>query len=110
LKFPKLRKDLIRHFIRGYFDGDGCISQSGKYPMFSIVSTKNFLTSIQNILVKNLGLSKTKFMIRHPKNGNNIRTLMYGSYGNCIPIYHYLYDDASIFLKRKRDKFKILIS
>lgn len=29
LKFPDINifksKDLIRHFIRGYFDGDGCI-------------------------------------------------------------------------------------
>ena len=34
LKFPDIKifksKDLIRHFIRGYFDGDGCISFSNK--------------------------------------------------------------------------------
>lgn len=26
LKLPAINKDLLRHFIRGYFDGDGCIS------------------------------------------------------------------------------------
>ena len=26
LKFPLLKEDLISHFIRGYFDGDGCLS------------------------------------------------------------------------------------
>lgn len=26
LKLPKINSNLIRHFIRGYFDGDGCIS------------------------------------------------------------------------------------
>lgn len=26
LQFPDLRTDLIQHFIRGYFDGDGCLS------------------------------------------------------------------------------------
>jgi hypothetical protein len=29
LKFPYfLQKELIKHFIRGYFDGDGCINKS----------------------------------------------------------------------------------
>jgi intein/homing endonuclease len=109
LKFPKLRKDLIRHFIRGYFDGDGSITNSGKYPHFSIVSTKSFLTSIQNIFIKELGLSKTKFTIRHPERKHNIRSLWYGSYGNCILIYNYLYDDSSVFMKRKKIKFEKLL-
>ena len=40
LKFPteeKVPKSLIRHFIRGYFDGDGCIRMSlikGKYKRY----------------------------------------------------------------------------
>jgi len=25
IKFPKISKDYLRHFIRGYFDGDGCV-------------------------------------------------------------------------------------
>ena len=36
-------KDLIRHFIRGYFDGDGCVTlQKNKYsirPYVSIIGT-----------------------------------------------------------------------
>lgn len=26
LKFPEVPDDLVRHFVRGYFDGDGCVS------------------------------------------------------------------------------------
>jgi hypothetical protein len=109
IKFPKLRKDLVRHFIRGYFDGDGCITQSGKYPIFSIVSTEKFLISIQNFLIKELKLSKTKLMTRHPERNHSIRTLVYGSFGNCIPIYHYLYDNSSIFFERKKRKFETFL-
>ena len=29
---PNIREDLIRHFIRGYFDGDGTVSGSYKKP------------------------------------------------------------------------------
>lgn len=54
LKFPDERifasKDLIRHFIRGYFDGDGCISYlETKYcrPRCTILGTKSMLESIE---------------------------------------------------------------
>jgi len=50
LKFPEwlIDSELQRHFIRGYFDGDGCISSSQRKNRnciayyFSIVSTKDF--------------------------------------------------------------------
>ena len=53
LKFPNESifkdKSLIRHFIRGYWDGDGCLSWSNKEhtsPSVSVVGTKEFLYSI----------------------------------------------------------------
>lgn len=60
LKFPNINifknKNLIRHFIRGYFDGDGCISYGNKehtYPIVSILGTKDFLDGIQKIYNSN---------------------------------------------------------
>jgi hypothetical protein len=109
LKFPKLRENLVRHFIRGYFDGDGCITiMNKKYPQISIVGTKDFLVTLQNILIKELGLFKTKLSTRHPERNHNIRTLFYGSYGNCLPIYYYFYDKSTIFLSRKKNKFETI--
>lgn len=32
LRIPDMREDLIRHFIRGYFDGDGCITYHASPP------------------------------------------------------------------------------
>ena len=108
LKFPKLKKNMIRHFIRGYFDGDGCItwSKNKLIPQFSIVGNEIFLIKIQNILIEELGLSKTKFIKRHKERGNDITTLIYGSYGNCIKIYHYLYDKSNVYFIRKKNKFE----
>lgn len=107
LKYPKLKLKYMRHFIRGYFDGDGCItwSKNKLIPQFSIVGNEPFLIEIQNILIKNLGLSKTKFIKRHKERDNNITSLVYGSYGNCIKLYHYLYDDSNYFFDRKKNKF-----
>lgn len=61
LKFPNINifenKNLIRHFIRGYIDGDGCISycdKEHKHMTLRILGTKDFL----NILQKYLPLEK----------------------------------------------------
>ena len=34
LEFPEIDKDLIRHFIRGYYDGDGSVSQGKRKTQF----------------------------------------------------------------------------
>lgn len=46
LKFPNeniVHKDLINHFARGYFDGDGCLSKSSTGFTFKLCGTKEFL-------------------------------------------------------------------
>lgn len=103
--FPEwLDEKLYPHFIRGYFDGDGCIT-NGKNPAFSIVGTEQFLIEIQNILIRELGLNKTKFQKRHKERKNNITSLICAGRNNCQKIYNYLYENSRIFLERKQKKF-----
>lgn len=62
LKFPDenlVPKNLIKHFIRGYFDGDGCISYSFLNkekdiisPRLSLLGTENFLNGCMEYLPK----------------------------------------------------------
>ena len=56
LKFPNIdifkSKDLIRHFIRGYVDGDGSISHNKNRLYLSILGTENFLKGIQKYFTK----------------------------------------------------------
>ena len=42
ITFPDINKDLFSHFIRGYFDGDGCISKTGRGAKCNIVSSYDF--------------------------------------------------------------------
>jgi hypothetical protein len=105
LKFPPwLQEDLKRHFIRGYFDGDGCISV-GRHIQMNITSTEEFLVELQKILMKECGLNKTNLSIRHPERSNSTRTMQYCGKNNCLRIYNYLYDKATIYLERKKQKF-----
>lgn len=53
LAFPtsnQVPKKFIFHFIRGYFEGDGCIGIYDKKFQLSILGTKRFLSLLKNIL------------------------------------------------------------
>jgi hypothetical protein len=105
LKFPNfISENLIHHFIRGYFDGDGNIhyNKSCKQLMFSITSTEEFLLSLQKILMDNCLLNKVKLSTRHPERKNNIRQLTYCGNNSVRRLYEWLYKDATIFLERKK--------
>ena len=100
-KFPVTVPDnLIHHFIRGYFDGDGCISISNTDHLrykFSIVGGKDILEKMQKYL--------SGTYLYHFKNREHIVELQTGNIENIRNIFDYLYKDATIFLPRKYDKF-----
>ena len=95
---------LIRHFVRGYFDGDGSVS-GDKQKQFNLVGTINFLLPLQQILIEELGFSKTKLDQRHKERDNEIRSLRYCGINQCITFRDWLYKDATIYLERKYDIF-----
>lgn len=100
---------LIRHFVRGYFDGDGSVS-GDKQKQFCFVGTIDFLLPLQQILVKELKFSKTKLDRRHKDIDNNIRSLRYCGVNQCITFRDWLYKDATIYLERKKNIFDSYIS
>lgn len=107
LTFPteeQVPSHLIRHFVRGYFDGDGSVN-SGKAPKVDIIGTMCFLESLQDVLLHELFFSKTRLNQRHKERNNNIRSLQIGGNKQCIKFRDWLYEDATIFLKRKKDIF-----
>lgn len=101
-------EQLINHFIRGLFDGDGSISYWGnnkRNSKFAIYGTEPILKKIQNIMIKNIPkLTKTKI-----SQGTNIYNLEYSSKFIMKNIYEFLYTDATIWLERKRNKFKEIL-
>lgn len=110
LLFPKsLSKEQIRHFIRGYFDGDGCITRSNKEKNntcnLNITGRKEFLFEIQKIFNDELGLNYTKMSKRHKERKNDIYTIHYGGIHVMKKLKKYLYDESMIFLFRKFKKF-----
>jgi len=89
--------NLMHHFIRGYFDGDGSISTE-----FNITSEGNIVPIIYEILVTECNLPRTK--VSYTKNSYRIR---WGGTNELKRIGTYLYHDATIYIERKFNKFCI---
>ena len=112
LTFPtskQVPEHLIRHFIRGYFDGDGCIyvNKEKRNVRINFTGTLEFLTKLQEILVKECDFRFTK--IQHKKN-NKAYSLQY-AHLRCIEnFYRYLYKDCNVVLDRKFEKFNSIFS
>jgi len=102
LKFPKkeIFKDegLIRHFIRGYFDGDGCISRHlCKHivsPLVSILGTSEFLNSIE--IYSNIYGS----ILKDKRWKNNTKYINFKK-PEAIKFINYIYNNSTIYLDRK---------
>ncbi len=99
-KIPKINEDLIRHFIRGYFDGDGGIYIKGKRRNITITScSREILKQIQSILqLKNM-LTKRNH-IYYPKK-SKAAELIISSKEEVIKFLEFIYLDANLKLIRK---------
>lgn len=105
LRFPDLPEHLLRHFVRGYFDGDGGFNIGKAVPsniVCSVTSNEPFLEECQKFLMLHCGLSKTKLYRRHPK--VPIAALRYSGGLQVARIVSLLYSDALIYLPRKYEK------
>jgi len=115
LKFPEeniLPKKFINHFIRGYFDGDGCIKKGfdKRYSYatwgFELISCKDFLEKINEILHIECGI-KLANLHKEKRRSNPIYYLRHGGTAiNTIQkIYNFLYKDSLFSMSRKKNKF-----
>lgn len=107
LEFPneeQVSRDFISHFIRGYFDGDGCISISKNAKTFNIAGTEVFLSGIRDLLF-DIGVASK--IVKH--SNQNISYLRVHSIKDLNRIYYFMYKDCKTFLKRKQEKFERII-
>ena len=108
VRMPNIKPDLIRHFIRGYFDGDGNIKnfddKNGRHRHnFNIAGGIDMLKDINKELPCDLDLYK----IKRTKSVFSLETT---AKEKLISIYNYLYNDSTVCLERKKDIFSNLMS
>lgn len=109
IEMPGLREDLNRHFIRGFFDGDGSIAASNGAISFTSTS-KKMLKAIAEILQKSLGLiSNIRTIDRAKENRKTIYKITNGKKAEVLKLLSYLYDGASVYLDRKFSLYRKLV-
>lgn len=112
IHIPTIPTDLVHHFLRGYFDGDGCLSlytqQIKRWTVFkqewSVTGQKVLMKEIQNVLTAQAGTTATvklKTYARSP----DVASLRYGKKADIAALYDYLYENASVYLDSKHQKF-----
>lgn len=113
VKYPIISESLQSHFIRGVFDGDGCISihhdkrdNSDRGQVNICSGSFDFINEYVNRLVKYCGVKRNN--IRQPK--GTYYVIDWGGLSDVEKIYEFLYKDASIFLKKKKETFDKVMS
>lgn len=109
LKFPNknifANNDLIRHFIRGYIDGDGCLTytKTGRL-VIEIIGTKEFLNDIKEIYSEYFKSTFHKDKRRLTSNTYFILC----SCNNADKFANIIYNNSNIYLDRKYNRFAVL--
>lgn len=108
LKAPNLEKKLAPHFIRGYLDGDGCITRHmNKYGSFDwtvkFVGTESLLEFIKEYIHDNNVATINKYHKRHEY--HEVKSLELGGNIQVEKFLDLIYKDATMYLDRKYDKY-----
>ena len=111
LEFPTtVPNELIHHFLRGYSDGDGCIYQNHfknkktVNTIWKIISTKQFCGQVAKILKEQLDINCSQSLSR-PQTNKITTVLSVGGNLQVRKVLDCLYQDATVYLPRKHEKY-----
>lgn len=104
-KIPNIKPNLLRHFIRGYFDGDGTVYNDNKNhkdnrSIFGFYGQYDFLKDIKQYLIREINIANRKITDK-----GTVSFVTFSKKIDILRFYDYIYKDASIYLIRKKDKF-----
>ena len=103
--YPRIRKDLERYMLLGFFEADGCITWGKRkdrnriWQKVCFTSQLHLLEGIQKMLYNNIGISST---IR-PKSNDNCYVIEFSNKDDVLKFINYIYpkDDNFCILQRK---------
>ena len=114
---PAIPKALLPHFVRGYFDGDGCLSlydQTVKQwtvhkQEWSITGQRGLMAEIKTILTADAGVTPS-VELKQYKRSPDTASVRYGKKADVAKLHDYLYQNASVYLESKHQKFVDFLS
>lgn len=103
VRLPPLSEELMPHFLRGVYDGDGCINicESGRVRVI-LTGYSNFLLDIKEYLASKHGISG---LLRADEN-DRVADLIVSRNYDAQQFLEFLYTGANIYLDRKYAKYQ----
>ena len=107
---PQISKEMMRHLIRGIFDGDGSIMAKSSpnndghnrfLHSISFCGTHQLMEDISNYILENLGIKATVYDYKD----RNLSELKIQNIDNIAKFGYWIYRNSTIFLNRKKDIF-----
>ena len=108
-----LSKQYIIDYIRGYFDGDGSIYQiKSENRVFVEIAgvCRQEINWIRDHLINTYYIIPNKETTEQKENGTIIYKIKIGDKNEINKLYHLFYDNNSLFLERKKEKFELLLN
>lgn len=95
----------LKDFIRGYFDGDGCISLDKKGSLHvTFTGNTSFLHQIREVLSQLEGIGTMPVYHRNKENKTNCTVAISGNL-QARTMYNYMYADSNFYSTRKFNIF-----
>lgn len=101
IDFPEIPNSLIRHFMRGYFDGDGCISRKINKNSVAILTNVIGSESFLNTFEKYLSFSKPVTRTIDKRWTSEFTRQLVFKQDESMYLIKFLYDNSNIYLDRK---------
>lgn len=95
---------LLRHFIRGYTDGDGTINRSSNMCRIGWTGTKDFLGWIGEHL-KSKGIIDY-YGFSKQVHSDKVVSVRFGGSVKPLSVMYYLYENSNYYLSRKYNRYK----
>lgn len=113
LEFPaddQVPNHLVRHFIRGYFDGDGCITMNRNRPTHCQINfclTRSFGEKLNKLLKEMVDVNGSLY--RQPP--NQIHHLAFSGRKGVLRFMNWMYHESDgLFMIRKHDRYEFIRS
>ena len=106
-ELPNIDEQYYSHFMRGYFEGDGCITgKERRWKMCIVSGSEKMMDDMEQLLNKS-GIDMAVYE-SHFKPGNY--SLETTKHETLIKFYEYMYNDANFYMQRKKDKYDECLS
>lgn len=106
-ELPKIPQQYMRHFIRGFFDGNGSVTHCCEHniikPRILFYSTHAFCEEIKKYLSQNIEANCGSV---YDQKNEKVSFISFYGIQDIIKLYDYLYNDATIYMKRKQNKYE----